>query len=206
MICRPLSVWCVFTYRLKPCYQTPVDALWLYGKLGASVLKWEELFSYNQYKLFGQKENDCGTPLVDHTHKGGGILCCLPERFAASASPGPLLSCRTEPVVPGGHSCAQGRGHCPAKKPWAAEEGWPTTTRWWLGRLTCEHMWDPPHPGKSHWCLGVFGVGQEWGSHMNGISEWERAGGRSPQIMDNRFRRRGFPSLSPLLQKEPSDF
>lgn len=90
---------------------------------GASVLKWEELFSYNQYKLFGQKENDCGTPLVDHTHKGGGILCCLPEHFAASAPLGPLLSCRTESVVPGGHSCAQWRGHCPAKKPWAAEEG-----------------------------------------------------------------------------------
>ena len=97
---------------------------------GASVLQWEELFSYNQYKLFGQKENDCGTLLVVHTHKGGGILCCLPEQhFTALGPPVPLLSCRTEPVVPGRHSCVQGRGHCVAEKHWAAEEGGPTTTR-----------------------------------------------------------------------------
>ena len=45
--------------------------------------------------------------------------------------------------------------------------------------------------------------------HINGISKWEGACGRSPKIMGNRYRRWGFPSLSPLLQKElnaQSDF
>lgn len=44
------------------------------GKLGACALKLKEVFPYNPYELFGQKEYEFGAPLTEHTHKGGGIL------------------------------------------------------------------------------------------------------------------------------------
>lgn len=108
----------------QPLFPPCVYIFEFHGKLGTCALKLKELFFYNQYKPFRQKENDFGTLLTEHMHKGGGVLCHYAEQhLTALAPPAPILSCRTETVVPGIHSWAQGRGHCLAEKCWGSREG-----------------------------------------------------------------------------------
>lgn len=75
---------------------------------GARVLKWGELFSYNQYKLFRQKENDCGTPLVDIHIKGEAFFAAcqnisqLWHLLCPSSAAGRSLWCLVDTAVPRG--------------------------------------------------------------------------------------------------------